>query len=72
MDAKSKAEELVDKYCSSIGIWNLDSNFSLFDIAKRCALIAVDEILDVVKWAIISSIDEYEYWQEVRKEIEAL
>jgi hypothetical protein len=40
------------------------------EIAKAAALIAVDEILAAVKWCIGDS--QVEYWQEVKKEIEAL
>jgi hypothetical protein len=36
-------------------------------IAKECALIAVDEILDTIKWCIGDS--QVEYWQDVKKEI---
>ncbi len=37
--------------------------------AKQCALIAVDEILEVNKY---SHKDILSYWQEVKKEIEKL
>ena len=36
--------------------------------AKRCALAAVDEILDM----LIGSMATIDYWQEVKKEIEKL
>jgi hypothetical protein len=38
--------------------------------AQECALIAVDEILDTIKWCIGDS--QVEYWQDVKKEIELL
>lgn len=64
MEPKEKAIQLVDRYIQENG----NSFF-----AKQCALIAVDEILDV-----ISAIYDYDfkvlnpYWLEVKKEIELL
>ena len=68
MTTKEKAEELVRKYYS-FGINNVPfSSFSWFE-CKACALIAVDEMTNVIKdldnWA-------YTYWIEVKKEIEKL
>ena len=62
--AKSKAEELVEKYAS------IKDNCNSFEYDKKCALIAVDEIIRIEnhhknhKWV--------EYWQEVKQEIEKL
>jgi hypothetical protein len=61
MTPKEKAQELFDKY------FEVTNNYYQ---AKQCALIAVDEILDTIKWCIGDS--QVEYWQEVKKEIEAL
>jgi hypothetical protein len=36
----------------------------------ECALVAVDEILDTIKWCIGDS--QVEYWQDVKKELEKL
>lgn len=70
MTPKEKAEELVLKY---LRLQEKDSyNWFNRKLAKQCALIAVDEILEV----ILS--DEYycsiilKYWQEVKQEIEKL
>jgi len=62
MTAKEKAEELLDYY------WLMDkvTPFLSKEQAKQCALIAVDEILNIV-----GSI-EVPYWQEVKKEIQNL
>lgn len=63
MTPKEKAKELVDKYWSR---YNLH-----IEIAKQCALIAVDEIIDAI---II--IEDYDFetliifWQKVKQEIE--
>ena len=76
MTPKEKAEELYNKMY----------DYSLFEEeAKRCALIAVDEILETtkVKWATQRKFPNGEYkfwkgvaykkyWQEVKKEIENL
>ncbi len=62
MTPKEKAGELYNKMY----------DFSIFDeSAKQCALIAVDEILDMVKHTPIEFI-ETDYWQEVKQDIENL
>jgi len=69
MTPKEKAEELVNKY--SIWCWN--EVVCDYEIAKQCALIAVDEILDS-----IIKINQYDfatlnyYWNEVKQELEKL
>jgi hypothetical protein len=58
---KEKAEELLDKMTMEIGKFN----------AKQCALIAVDEILNVIDWHEFEvPNDQLEYWLEVKQEIE--
>jgi hypothetical protein len=76
MTAKEKAKELVNKY--------LQVYDGRLPIAKQCALIAVDEMLNIfiqifnnlVKENIISGEIKksatYKYFQEVKKEIENL
>ncbi|CAB4153253.1 hypothetical protein UFOVP618_55 [uncultured Caudovirales phage] len=63
MTAKEKADELIHKY-----ILNTPVGFH-FDDAKQCALIAVDEILDVIE---DPTGKEIKYWKEVKKEIEKI
>lgn len=64
MTEKEKAEELVLKYL------RIDNNtiewFNTY-IAKQCALITVDEIIE-------NTFCEFktQYWEEVKKEIEQL
>jgi hypothetical protein len=63
MTPKEKANELVNKYLIITPIvWHIYN-------AKKCALIAVDEILDV-----LNVIDNFEmiYWEQVKQEIEKL
>jgi hypothetical protein len=72
MEPKQKARELFDKFKKN----NKDTIFN----AKKCALIAVDEIIESQPSVILMSIDgdetEYmdkkHYWQQVKQEIEAL
>jgi hypothetical protein len=61
MTPKEKAEEMIDKY-QFVYIQNYTSMFEV----KQCALIAVDEILDIVKHI---DVDSEDYWQEVKQEI---
>ena len=76
MSAKEKAEELFDKYFNII-----DNSHPLTDIAvsaKQCALIAVDEIIDeCYNWAggpdnMDWQKKRWNYWQEIKEEIEKL
>ena len=67
MTPKEKAKELIDKY-SFVEIANYTSMFEV----KQCALIAVNEIID-----IFENIDDiqgwyYSYWESVKIEIEKL
>ncbi len=71
MKAKDKANELVDSY--RIMLMNEDTDFGqeilCTIIAKKSALIAVDEILSGSR---LFYIQDYDYWQEVKQEIEKL
>jgi hypothetical protein len=69
MTPKEKAQELFGKYAMYLRA-NLMYDEEANEDAKQCALIAVDEILDTIKWCIGDS--QVEYWQEVKKEIELL
>ena len=64
MTPKEKADQLVNVYYNSIMSF-LTNNMKL-ENAKKCALIAVDEIAKETDWR------EYDYWQEVKQEIENL
>ena len=62
MNAQDKAKELVEKY---------DQTFTYLESknkAKQCAIIAVDEILNLDYF----SEEGREYWQKVKNEIEKL
>lgn len=66
MTPKEKAQELVNRFAKlpeeGTLMWHLS-----FEIAKKCALITVDEILG----AGIHPFDKM-YWEEVKQEIEKL
>ena len=64
MTPKEKANQLYNKMY----------DFSIFDeSAKKCALIAVEEIKEAIFWHPFESPNfELEYWQEVKQEIENL
>jgi adenosylmethionine-8-amino-7-oxononanoate aminotransferase len=66
MTPKEKAKELVDKYQEHI--IETDDYF-INSGAKKCALIAVEEILNA---ALNVKMGEHEYWQEVKQEIKLL
>ena len=74
MTPKEKAKELVTKFI------NIDSDSEMFDgfkmtlfYSQRCALIAVDEILES-HYFVLSGVKPsiYNYWQKVKQEIEKL
>ena len=67
MTPKEKAKELVSEMCL------LDCRDENIIIAKQCALICVDKILNShyrVFVGVLPSIDKY--WQEVKEEINKL
>jgi len=72
MEPKEKAKELRDNYIFT----SLDSNddyetlkLKILIHAKRCALIAVDEILSAIEY--LDDDSEY-FWEEVKQELEKL
>jgi hypothetical protein len=86
MTPKEKAEELVDRFHIKVHVSFVENSIPsvvnalmLYDSAKQCALIAVDEIINTnpkitINWAFsgIQEFDNVNYWQEVKKEIEKL
>jgi hypothetical protein len=80
MTAKKKAKELVRKYsCYLHGIdENVNFDVVIHDEAKSLALIAVDEVQRLIKdlsscnYRFIYIIDEMNFWEEVKQEIEKL
>jgi hypothetical protein len=75
MTPKQKAQELVDKCIYEI--FDLRDGYNLDEIfvaAKKCALIAVDEIINtdclIDEDAYVMTPSYIQYWQEVKQEIE--
>jgi hypothetical protein len=68
MTPQEKAYQLVERYT------NMDFNFNSYSYDKRCALIAIDEILQLRKgyFDCINPMQDEKYWQEVKQEIENL
>ena len=62
MTPKEKAKELMLKYYNAIPM-------NTVSFAKQFALIAIDEILNV---SISYAGKDYDYWQEVKQEVEKL
>ena len=79
MTPKEKAKELVKKIYQPIFDIDLGIDVSKdqkrYDAVKQCALIAVDEILNLMikefKWDIKHN-GNIDYWREVKQKIEIL
>jgi hypothetical protein len=76
MTPKEKALNLIDMF-ENYSFMDIDKRISSFSSAKQCALIAVQERIDEgsywmgggnTEWEK----DRYNYWQEVKQEIEKL
>lgn len=67
MTPEEKAHDLFDKFYKKVGFR---------EQAKQCALIAVDEILSLPSKhdgrMIAVILEDYQYWQQVKTEIEKL
>ena len=71
MTAKEKAEELLNKMIYHIE-YNCQPSLKTM-IAKQCALIAVDEILNTIEYSSqADELSKLSYWGEVKQEIEKL
>jgi len=63
-----KAKELVDKYLESKDNIEFDNGCSIgIYQAKQCALICCDEVIKTLDYD-----EPFEYWQEVKQEINKL
>ena len=70
MTPKEKAREMMHYYLKELLSAKYSINgFVINDLAKQCALIAVDEVLNFINTDVFSYTNE-EYWQEVKQEIE--
>lgn len=72
MTTKEKAKELVDKYmfCHVSPVYLISAK----EHSKQCALLAADEIIKALHYAdtAYDLLNEINYWQEVKQEIEKL
>ena len=67
MKPKEKAKELLSIYWNTkVETPHVRESIMSKELAIKCALIAVDEIIEECVW------DWTEYWQEVKQEIEKL
>lgn len=64
---KEKAEELLCRMYLACD--DIECHHSIKENMKKCALIAVDEILNT---EISDTVSGHDYWQEVKQEIEKL
>jgi len=76
MTPKEKAKDLVDKFCeySHTDFDRIRGGYqfeSQIENAKQCAIIAVDEIINVTA-GLKGWIPGFQYWEEVKKEIKKL
>ena len=68
MTPKEKAKELFDKYKLSFA-GEISNEEDWESIAKQCALIAVDEVINSM--TVATSV-HLPYWKQVKQEIEKL
>ena len=74
MTPKEKANELGNKMFNG-SVFDYKSKEELRaeqNRAKQCALIAVEEILRLEEYLNCFYVEEFEYWHEVKTEIETL
>lgn len=73
MTPKEKAEDILSHYNSTL-IDEISHGGARGYASYKCALIAVDEILNAIDWDYYegSSQTEHNYWKEVKQEIEKL
>ena len=81
MTPKEKANELVDKFYQRFPLkmdvittrGDLSWEYDNWEEAKQCALIMVDEIIDAIDWHEFEHPNkEFDYWYEVKQEINNL
>ena len=72
MTPQEKAIKLVENYCHKISLFS-SSEIHYIELAKQCAIIAVDEFLNIenIKPYILHK-EIIKFYQEVKKEIELL
>jgi len=71
MSPKEKAIELVNKFLRTYKVSLFPPFTMAYAEAKQCALIAVDEIIQVIKPIMLTG-EKLEYWKKVKEEINKL
>ena len=74
MRAKDRAKKLIQGFTIQITCdvrHFLTERIVLEECAKQCALICVEEVLDVLKsyGGLCDVLEDYNHWQEVKQEI---
>ena len=71
MNPKAKAESLIDRFIPNTRIWNDEKKVweDCIESAKRCALIAVDEIISIKLLWFQKDTEHLDFWQEVKQEL---
>lgn len=69
MTPKEKSQELIHKFAKPIDA--LHKYPMCYETSKQCALIAVDEIINYDN-QFIQTEEQFNYWREVKQEIEKL
>jgi hypothetical protein len=73
MTAKEKSKELIVAMIYKIDPNSLYKSEQLEQQAKQCAIIAADEILDSLNYLPLGdSLNNKDYWQEVKNELNQL
>jgi hypothetical protein len=70
MTPKEKAKNLYDEFHSVLPSYNDEGQLE-HELAKRCAIIAVDEIKEFMS-PMVNSKQAYDYWDEVKQELNKL
>ena len=72
MTPKEKAKELVDKfYPLADGMGSMEKFYDevCFENQKKCALIAVDEIISIKLLWFQKDTEHLDFWQDVKREL---
>lgn len=81
MTPEEKAKELIEKYVNEpISFPYIDtedgqcigSGYMILNSAKQCAIILCDEILEDMTIRLGLDKSDFEYWEQVKQEIEKL
>lgn len=83
MTEKEKAREILEKYLTIFEVFGMRTMFNKrsYDKAIKCALIAIDEILDTYLLMVgtdvngefyIDSVTPKAYWEKVKEEIKSM